>query len=349
VSDTHSGERVAEAGAADAARWGAYVQAAPGASVYHQWGWRAVLQESFGHRTWYLLASRGDAVQGVLPLALIDSRLFGRYLVSLPFVTGGGICAQDDATAMELAARAAEVARRERAASVELRHVAARLDVPTRQTKVRLTLPLPPDPEALWRGLDGKVRNQVRKGMKSGLKAELATSEAVGDFHRVHARNMRDLGSPAHGADFFQRVLATFPGGAHLFLVRQGARPVAGALLLTYRDRVEVPWAAALRESWPLCANNLLYWTLLDWACAAGYRTFDFGRCTAGSGPYRFKRQWGAQAEQLNWQYLLPEGQPLPALNPDNPRFRFAIECWKRLPLGLATWLGPRLLRGLPG
>jgi len=340
---------VLEAVDADMGRWDAYVQHAPGASAYHQAAWRRVLENNFGHRTFYLMAHRGDEIVGVLPLALVSSRLFGRYLVSLPFLTYGGICAEDEQVVEVLAQRAADVAEECRAAHVELRHVSRQLRLPTRETKSSLWLALPRDADSLWKALDAKVRNQVRKAQKSGLAAREEGSESVHAFHRIYTANMRDLGSPPHTRTFFRSVLDAFPGSSHVFLVWQGPLAVAGALALQFRDRLEVPWAASLRDARPLCPNNLLYWTMLSWACEKGCSVFDFGRSTVDSGTYRFKLQWGARPQPLHWQYLLREGQPMPALNPDNPRFRWAIECWKRLPLSVTTWLGPRLLRGLPG
>ena len=92
----------------------------------------------------------------------------------------------------------------------------------------------------------------------------------------------------------------------------------------------------------------LLYWSVLQYAVREGYRLFDFGRSTVGAGTYRFKKQWGAEPEQLHWHYCLPPGADMPALNPQNPKFRLATKVWQHLPLGIANLLGPRIVRNLP-
>ncbi|HQV12363.1 MAG TPA: hypothetical protein PKW52_13530, partial [Nitrospira sp.] len=57
----------------------------PLTSGYHLSRWRRVIEEAFGHRTYYLIAQdEHGAVQGIVPLALLASRVFGRFLVSLP-------------------------------------------------------------------------------------------------------------------------------------------------------------------------------------------------------------------------------------------------------------------------
>ena len=71
--------------APDRAAWNAYVQAHPEGTFFHLAEWQDVLTRAFGHRTHYLLAERGGAIVGVLPLAEVKSRLFGHALVSTPF------------------------------------------------------------------------------------------------------------------------------------------------------------------------------------------------------------------------------------------------------------------------
>ena len=77
-------------------------------------------------------------------------------------------------------------------------------------------------------------------------------------------------------------------------------------------------------------------------------RTLDFGRSTPGDGTYQFKEQWGAQPEQLEWEYVLGQGQHLPTSDRHDSKFNVAIAAWKRLPLGVATAIGPRLARVVP-
>ena len=81
---------VAEASEADRADWQRYVFAHPKATFFHRFEWRELLAEQWKHRPHFLIARRGADVVGVLPLALVRSRLFGTSLVSLPFCVYGG-------------------------------------------------------------------------------------------------------------------------------------------------------------------------------------------------------------------------------------------------------------------
>ena len=88
---------------------------------------------------------------------------------------------------------------------------------------------------------------------------------------------------------------------------------------------------------------------MIEHAIAAGLTTFDFGRSTPGEGTYQFKEQWGARpvAALLGIRPGRADAA-LPDLTPKNPRFQAAIAAWKRLPVPVTRWLGPRIVRSIP-
>ena len=109
-------------------------------------------------------------------------------------------------------------------------------------------LALPGDEGALWKGLGSKVRNQVRKAEKEGLK--LATwdpPDLLDGFYRCFAENMRDLGSPAHARSFFHAMSRRFGARLRCFVAADGERAVGGLVAIHYADRVTVTWASTLR------------------------------------------------------------------------------------------------------
>jgi serine/alanine adding enzyme len=332
----------------DPNEWDAFVDAQPDATGYHLWGWRGVFERTFGHRTLYLAATRDSAICGVLPLVSFRSAIFGRFLVSVPFLNYGGVIASDAPAANALVARAASIARREGASHVELRHRSRRFEALTPKThKVTMLLPLEATVDAMWAALDRKVRNQVRKAEKSDLVAEVTGRESLDAFYGVYAQNMRDLGTPVYARRFFDEVLRTFPDRTHLVIVRHGGTAVAASLTWRWRQTVEVPWASSLHAYNAMSPNNLLYWTILQHAIGTGAHVLDFGRSTPNEGTFHFKRQWGATPEALCWEYDLITGT-LPDQSPKNPKFRLAIEAWKRLPLPVANLLGPMIVRSIP-
>lgn len=334
--------------ARDADVWDATVASRPDATFYHRWGWRRILADIVGHPARYLVARAGDRVIGALPMVEFRSRLFGRFAVSLPFVNYGGILADDQTTADALVESAVEWARDRQLAHVELRHLARRAPAwPERRHKVTMRLALEAAVDRQWSALDRKVRNLVRKAEKCGLSVEEGGQELLRDFYRVFAHNMRDLGTPVQHRRFFEAVLREFSAEARIFVVRLGAEAIAASLTVSHRGSMEVPWASSLRAHADKAPNMLLYWTMLKAAIAGGHRTFDFGRSTPSEGTYRFKEQWGAKPLPLVWEYAGLHGA-VPDLSPANPKFRLAIAMWQRLPVSVATRLGPPIVRNLP-
>jgi FemAB-related protein (PEP-CTERM system-associated) len=200
----------------------------------------------------------------------------------------------------------------------------------------------------MWERLDRKVRNQIRKAQRSDLTVEQGGSDLLDDFYLVFARNMRDLGTPVYPRRMFLEVLDAFPERTRLHIVRLHGRPVGAGLAYRTGSTTEVPSASSIRDFNSLCVNHLLYWNVIERAVESGGTLLDFGRSTPNDGTYKFKAQWGAQPVPLHWEYRLAAGETLPNVSPANPKFHLAIECWKRLPVPIANYIGPRIVRAIP-
>jgi FemAB-related protein (PEP-CTERM system-associated) len=312
--------------------------------------WPLVLQRSLGHTPYVLEAVREGKTQGFLPLAYVRSLLFGRFLVSLPYLNYGGVLAGDDQAAGLLIDRAIDLAGRLRVRYLELRQETAANHpglARGRTDKVHMRLALPGSPGKLWDQIPSKVRSQVRKGVKNDLAVEWGGHDLLPAFHAVFSHNMRDLGTPSYGKKFFAEILSQFPGRCEICVVRAGRLPVAAGLLLHGWGVTEVPSASSLRRHNPTCANMLLYWKLLERAAERGQEEFDFGRSSLDSSTFRFKKQWGAQPTAAQWQCHARTGSP-DEMRPQNPRYGRLIRIWQRLPLALTRLAGPRIVRGIP-
>ena len=327
----------------------AYVRGHAGATGYHLRAWTDLIGRVFGHETKYLVADTADGVVGVLPLVFFRSRLFGRFAVSLPFVNYGGVIADGPEAERALLDRAMEETQAAGGTHLELRHTRQLYsDLTPKRHKVAMVLPLCDTAEHEWERLDRKVRNQVRKGEKSDLAVVVGGVELVDEFYSVFAHNMRDLGTPVYTRALFTDVLTTFRTTSRAFVVRHQGRPVAGSIVVWHQGTAEVPWASALRSANALSANVFLYWHMLKFCVEQGLETFDFGRSTPNEGTFHFKRQWGAQPRELVWEYWTASGHATPNVNPKNPKFDLAIRAWQRLPLPVASALGPHIVRNIP-
>ncbi|MGE3396238.1 MAG: FemAB, partial [Sphingomonas sp.] len=104
--------------ARECARIDAFATETDGGTIFHRPQWSLAVERGCGQRAHYLVAERGGALIGCLPLTAIRSRLFGNAMVSAGFGTGGGIIGDG---ADRLADAAWEIAATSGCATVELR------------------------------------------------------------------------------------------------------------------------------------------------------------------------------------------------------------------------------------
>jgi FemAB-related protein (PEP-CTERM system-associated) len=331
------------------AEWEKFIENNPYHSLYCHLGWKKVIDSTFGHPTYYLAAIENNLISGVLPLVHLKSFVFGNFLISLPFFNYAGIHAKTEFIEKELVKKSIEIANAVGADYIELRHKEKyELGLPFKSSKVTFFLKLDNNPEVIWKSLDSKIRNQVRKAEKSDCKIEIGGREMIDDFYDVFCVNMRDLGTPVYSKDFFKNICEEFPNAVKIFIVKIGRRAVAGAFTLFHDGTLEIPWASSLRKYNKYCTNMFLYWEIIKYACLSNVAWFDFGRCSKDGSTYRFKKQWGAEERQLYWHYWTKEDTKRPEVNPHNPKYKILIWVWRRLPLWFTKLIGPCIVRNIP-
>lgn len=331
--------------------WDSYVDQHESATAYHRAAAVAIGANAFGLRTSYLTARDGHSrLVGILPLVEQSSLLFGRFLVSVPFFTYGGILADDGSVVGALAEQAIGVARSRGVDHIEFRHsaVVSDLQLQVRLDKVSMILSLPGNAEALAKQLGSKLRSQIRRADREQLDLVWGGAELLPEFYQVFASGMHQLGTPVYPRRFFDLVLTALHDRIAVLVVRVQGVVQAAAIVVRHGSRLEVPWAAATESAKRMSVNMRMYWALLQYAIETGAVSFDFGRSTVDSGTYRFKAQWGAVPMQLHWHYWLPAGREIPKLNHSNPKYALAGRLWRRMPLWCANVLGPYIVRNLP-
>ncbi|MBE0669595.1 MAG: FemAB family PEP-CTERM system-associated protein [Anaerolineales bacterium] len=334
----------------DSGKVDAYVWNQEKANLYHDSRWGRIAEECFGHKYYVLLSenARGD-IRGMLPLVHIKSWIFGNFLVSMPYFNYGGVCADDEPTQERLIEEAVRLARDLKAQHIEFRQEnSLNNGFPEKTHKVSMRLGLPASPDELWKSFPSKLRTQIKVPQKSGMTVKIGRRDELESFYTVFSHNMRHLGTPVYPKGFFAGILRSFPENTWICSVYAGNAPVASGFLAGFRNRLEIPWASSIRTYNRLSPNMLLYWSCLKTACEKGFTVFDFGRSTAGESTYRFKEQWGAMPSPMVWSYWVRADGKMPDLTPGNPKYQFAIDLWKRLPLAVTRTLGPRIVKNIP-
>src|SRR3546814_18582127 len=91
----------------------------------------------------------------------------------------------------------------------------------------------------------------------------------------------------------FDAVLDAVGDKADILTVREGGRPVASVLSLSWRGTVMPYWGGGTDDARRLRANELMYFALMRPARETGCTRFAFGRSTVGTGPFAYKQNRG--------------------------------------------------------
>lgn len=323
----------------DRPRWDGYVAARPESHFAQRAAWKDLTERTFGVAACYSLAVEDGVVRGVLPLFAKRDALF-----SAP----GGLLADDQRIAAALLAPMRERVAREKLRWLELRDQRrAWPELATSTEHLTMELVLEKTVEAQWKAFDAKLRNQVRKGEKSAFTTRWG-HQHLGDFHRVLLENMRDLGTPLRGRDYFRQVLESYGDDADLLVMDLDGTAAGAMFTVRHGGRMTDPWASSLRRHFARCPNHVLYWAAVRRAIELGLARFDFGRSQRSSGTYSFKAQWGAEPVPLYYQYALGTAAGPPSLEAQKGAYAAAVRLWRHLPLPIAGALGERVRRRFP-
>jgi len=342
----------------DRSAWDFYVYNHPDSTHCHLSNWKDVIESTYGHKGYYLLAEEDSRIVGILPLIHIKSLIFGNQLVSLPFLNYGGILAHSSDVGALLIEEAIQLALKLKTSHIELRQLNSMnifqscdsYNYLEKTHKVRLLLDLPDSSEELLRSFKSKLRNQIHRPQKEGMKAIIGGSELLDSFYKVLTINMKDLGSPVHSKKLFKELCRQFGENVRIGVVYHQDKPIATGVIFKFRDTVEIPWASSLRKYNKFSPNMLLYWSFLEYACNQRSRLFDFGRSSPNEGTFKFKEQWGATPHVLHWHIWTKDNS---FKNDDHfnnyksTSMVLAVFAWRRLPTFLTNFLGPVIRKSI--
>jgi FemAB-related protein (PEP-CTERM system-associated) len=332
----------------DQERWDKFVfSTAASASFFHQFSWRSIFHDIFSLEPKYLLAELGGEILGVLPLVYQKSFLFGNALISAPFCVEGGPLAVDAVTRTALDEAAIALARKLNVKSLEFRsRVASREGwAVKRGLYATFARELFADDEKNLLAIPRKQRAVVRKALLGSLSG--CVDEDVTDFFRVYSESMRNLGTPMFPISYFKALRKAFGKNCDIIVIRDGSVPVSAVMNFYFKDTVLPYYGGGTAKARYNGANDLLYWEVMRRAAERGFRRFDFGRSKLGTGAFAFKKNWGFEPQGLEYEFWLQSARIIPEKNPTNPVYANLSKVWKKLPLPVANFIGPFLIRGL--
>ena len=357
--------------------WDKFVLSNANSSFFHLAGWKDVVEQSFGHTSHYMIAIQEEQITGILPIFEIKSRLFGHSLVSVPFGVYGGVCSMNSNAEDSLMRSAAVLGRLIGVDYIEMRNQFDQLtrspvnqlnelketNWPTGKQDNRQTGKLDnwitkdlyvtfqreiySDSKENFKAIPRKQRRMIRQGIKADLISKIGRREHLKDFYNIYARSVKTLGTPVFPLRYFENIMNIF-SETFILSVWKDNMMVSGVMTFKFKNRLMPYYGGALEKYFQYAVNDFMYWELMRYGCENGFKVFDFGRSKKGTGSFDFKRHWGFEPTELPYMYCLAVKKDMPNISPANPKYNAMINIWKKLPLSVANWLGPKIVRSIP-
>ncbi|UFS69325.1 GNAT family N-acetyltransferase [Geomonas sp. RF6] len=308
---------IREVGSKEEGKWDEFVLAHPEGTIYHHSAWRKVLETTYGYRPLYLALahSRSGEFHGVYPSMLVQSRLTGNRLVSLPFTSYS--------PPLMPAAAIAEVVHHNLKNHPEIEYFELKSRDPLPETPEFLVhhngyvthlLDLTIGESGLLRAFHPtSIRQRIRRAEKNGFRLRLANSvEDLKSFYALHINIRRKHGLPPHPFKFFCTMYQELVPKNLLFvpLLEYQGKVVAGAFTLRFKETFTYEYSATDENYLHLSSNQALIWEVMKIGLSEGAACFDFGRSSLDNPTLiEFKERWGAKRHPLSYYYYPKMGK----------------------------------------
>ena len=158
--------------------------------------------------------------------------------------------------------------------------------------------------EELWKGLNKKTRNMVRKAMKNGVNIIEGDTSSVAEYYEMIKETFTRVGvTNILPMMFYKAILENLKpkNMVKMLLAEHDNKPIAGAIFLCYKDTVYYWHGASYREYSNVAPNNLIQWEIIKWGNENGYKHYDLVRIEPDRLPgiAAFKMGWGGDTVEF--------------------------------------------------
>lgn len=327
--------------------WNAFVHSHKGAAYTHLYEWKKIYEEGYNLKTFYLGFYQSNKLIGILPSVVIKRPFTKPFLVSLPFFSYAGILIDNTIPGSSILEALLKYLKNNSIDGFENRKICN--EHVQYSDEVTLKRALPNSADVLWKELNAKVRNQIRKAERSALTVKWGIDQ-VDELYNIYSHNMLSLGTPVHSRLFLDLICSYLKDQVDILTIRQEGKAISVMLLIKFKKQLSDPIASSLKKYLPLNPNMLLYLKALQYGCERGYEEFDFGRSRLNSGTYNFKLQWAAQPYNLSYDfYSLDKSERKSTVSSyRGSKAKLFSKVWRKIPYFISLWVGPKLRKYIP-
>lgn len=320
--------------------WENFLKTNEEANFSHSLKMRKIIRDNYGLIDDYLIAADNQGlISGILPLFKINNK----KSISLPFTDSAGFIGNEAALAEFNDYLTSQAEHHDKEYELRQKEVKNFNKASINADNISSIIHLDGESDELWKRIDKKARNQVRKAERYNPKY-LKQQELLSDFYLLYLKSMKRHGTPAHKITFFAGIMEQFNGS--VCAVEYNNQIATVALTFTYKDTLYIPWAASDRKLRSFNFNDYLYWQMISESCRFGLKKIDLGRSQINSTVAKFKEQWDCRDTALPYYLISSEKKTIKT--PQKSQLRHLAKIYRLLPLRLTALIGPKLRKYLP-
>jgi hypothetical protein len=316
-----------------AQEWDEFVKNNKDTWVDSQSHWLSYFEKKFKYKNYSFMLYNSKKLIGVFPLFLAKSLLFGKRLISGPVLDRGGFFGEVDDYSL-INKHLNELGKKLEVKYIEVR--APPKEMPNfvkGQEYVDFCLDLNIGVDDLWKGMNKKLRNGIRRAQKD-IKVEKVSD--LKKFYNLYSRTMSELGSPPIGIDFFEEAKKD---GTFVLLAKYKEKIIGVVIVFLFRNEAKYESAGYIPKYRNLQANSLLVFEAIKECKKQGFSKFIFGRTIKDSSVHTFKKRWNVPEIPLTYYYKMFKGE-VPKDLRGSLLAKISKKIWNLMPLFISKKIG---------
>ncbi|HLC59838.1 MAG TPA: GNAT family N-acetyltransferase [Candidatus Nanoarchaeia archaeon] len=323
--------------------WDLFAKIHPSTWIDSQSHWIDFFEKNFKYKNYSFMVYEDNALRGIMSLFLVKSIFFGRRLISGPIIDMGGpfLDHTEEKTLNDIVGYIDAIALKENVNFAELR--CSPMHLPSFTAKDEYTdfyMDINIKTEDIWKNLDKKLRNGIRKAEKVIIVKKDSSYEALTKFYELYLITMRSLGSPPLSFDYFKEMFIDMKNKGFFLFAEYNGEIICAILILIFKDRAKYEAGAYMPRYRDLQANSLLVFKAIEEAKFKKCKEFIFGRTLKDDTVYRYKQRWGAKESPYTFYYKLYDKKNIPPDIRKSLIAPIATTIWGIMPLWISKRIG---------
>ena len=187
--------------------------------------------------------------------------------------------------------------------------------------------------ESFWKNISKNTRNQFKKSEKN--KFIFQEDKSLKIFYELYTTSMHRLGTPPHKEVFFTHI-SNYLDSVILSIYDSG-KPIGSMFCIYGNNKFFIAYAATLPDYKTKYANYFLYLNAIRWMSERNLTLLDMGRSTYGQGTFLFKKKFKPKFFEIKSSNVYTKSY----------KMKIASTIWKKLPLPVANYIGPKVRKYL--